>query len=103
MICPIIKIFRSNPFLFSFTFSPAFATRFFVFFVILSEVEISKKKQKELKHVAQSGLEIGFGFIFTFLNDKHLKFLSLAKPRLGFSTVSLYTFLMKNYGTIPSK
>ena len=61
----------------------------------MSEVEISKKKQKELKHVAQSGLEIGFGFIFTFLNDKHLKFLSLAKPRLGFSTVSLYTFLMK--------
>ena len=61
------------------------------------------KKQKELKHIAQSGLEIGFGFIFTFLNDKHLKFLSLAKPRLGFSTVSLYTFLMKNYGTIPSK
>ena len=51
----------------------------------------------------QSGLEIGFGFIFTFLNDKHLKFLSLAKPRLGFSTVSLYTFLIKNYGTIPSK
>ena len=76
---------------------------FLFFFVILSEVEISKKKQKELKHVAQSGLEIGFGFIFTFLNDKHLKFLSLAKPRLGFSTVSLYTFLIKNYGTIPSK
>ena len=37
-------------------------------------------------------LPIGFGFIFTFLNDKHLKFLSLAKPRLGFCTISLYTF-----------
>ena len=47
-------------------FCPAFASRFFVFFVILSEVEISKKKQKELKHVAQSGLEIGFGFVFDF-------------------------------------
>ena len=75
----------------------------FLFFFHMSEVEISKKKQKELKHIAQSGLEIGFGFIFTFLNDKHLKFLSLAKPRLGFGTVSLYTFLIKNYGTIPSK
>jgi hypothetical protein len=27
----------------------------------------------------------------------------LAKPRLCFGTVSLYTFLIKNYGTIPSK
>ena len=103
MICPIIKIFRSNTFSVFFHFQSCFRYSLFCFFVILSEVEISKKKQKELKHVAQSGLEIGFGFIFTFLNDKHLKFLSLAKPRLGFGTVSLYTFLIKNYGTIPSK
>ena len=40
----------------------------------------------------QSGLEIWRDFLFTFLNDKHLKFLSLAKPRLGFCTISLYTF-----------
>ena len=69
----------------------------------MSEVEISKKKHKELKHIAQSVLENGFVFFFTFLFFLHLKFLSLAKPRLGFGTVSLYTFLIKNYGTIPSK